>query len=156
MLTRSTEYAIRALVFIQLQNWLKKRPGVPEIAAEIEAPAPFSAKILHTLTRQGLLLSMKGRGGGFFFDGNQSDLTLHRVIHVMEGDSLFTRCGFGLKNCSDANPCPLHDRFIELRNGIEELAMRETIGSLAAKIRSGNAVLNRIPPGVNTFVLQDD
>jgi len=154
MLSRSTEYAIRSLVFIQLQNWQKKRPGVTEIAGEIEAPTAFTAKILHSLARQRLLMSMKGRGGGFFFDGNQSDLTLYRVILIMEGDTLFTRCGFGLKNCTDANPCPLHDKFIDLRNGIQDLAMKETIGSLAAKIRSGRAVLNRILPGENIPVLQ--
>lgn len=38
MLSKSTEYAIRALVFVQLRNWEKKRPGVGEIAKEIEAP----------------------------------------------------------------------------------------------------------------------
>ena len=36
MLTKSTEYAIRALVYIQLQNWNKIRPGAEEIAREIE------------------------------------------------------------------------------------------------------------------------
>ncbi len=67
MLSKSSEYAIRALVFIQLCNWEKKRPGVGEIAKEIEAPEAYTAKILQTLTKNKLLDSMKGRGGGFFF-----------------------------------------------------------------------------------------
>lgn len=145
MLSKATEYAIRALVFIQIQNWKKRRPGVPEIAAEIEAPVAFTAKILHTLTRQRLLLSMKGRGGGFFFENNLSDLTLHKVILVMEGDGLFTRCGIGLKNCSDQNPCPVHVDFTPIREGLLELARSETISILAGKVRDGNAVLNRNP-----------
>lgn len=143
MLSRATEYAIRALVYIQLQNWKGKRPGVPGIAGEIEAPAAFTAKILHAMTRQGMLRSMKGRGGGFFFENNLSELTLYKVILVMEGDGLFTRCGFGLKNCSDQNPCPLHDAFIPVRDGLLELARSETIRSLAEKVRDGHAVLNR-------------
>jgi Rrf2 family protein len=135
MLTKSTEYAIRALVYVQLQNWLKKRPGVEEIAREIEAPEAFSGKILQTLTKHKLLDSMKGRGGGFFFDENESHLTLYDVIH---------KCGFGLKNCNNENPCPLHDRYIEVRDGFYNIVKSETINSLAKKILEGNAVLNRM------------
>jgi Rrf2 family protein len=145
MLSKATEYALRGLIYIQIQNWNAKRPGVPGIAKEIEAPQPFTAKILHTLTRQGLLLSMKGRGGGFFFENNVSDLTLYRVILVMEGDGLFTKCGFGLKNCSDRNPCPIHEEFLSIRESLLELARTQTISSLAEKVRGGKAVLSRVP-----------
>ena len=99
-------------------------------------------------------MSMKGRGGGFFFSGDRSDLTLYKVIQLMEGDSLFTRCGFGLKNCSDENPCPLHEMVIGYRDGIRDMAMRETIGSLAEKIRNGKAVLNRLPNDENRPVVR--
>lgn len=141
MLSKSSEYAIRALVFIQIQNWEERRPGVIEIARETGAPAAFSAKILHTLTTHRLLDSMKGRGGGFFFPNGQSDLTLYQVIHVMEGDELFRSCGIGLKSCSDKNPCPLHDQYTPIRESLIQLVNRETISSLAEKIRDGKAVL---------------
>jgi Rrf2 family protein len=143
MLAKSTEYAIRGLVFVQLQNWMGQRPGVTEIAREIEAPAAFSAKILHTLTTHKLLHSMKGRGGGFYFTDNQSALTIYEIILVMEGDGLFTECGIGLKNCSDKNPCPIHDQYEKIRNQLLVLAKSETISSMAKKIRDGHAVLNR-------------
>jgi Rrf2 family protein len=142
MITKSSKYAIRALVYIQLQNWQNKRPGVPEIAREIEAPEAYCAKILHTLTTHSLLESMKGRGGGFFFFENQSNLTLYKVILVMEGDSAFNKCGFGLKNCSDAQPCPLHKEYSTLREGLLSLTRSETIESLSTKILNKEAVLN--------------
>lgn len=142
MIGKSTEYAIRALVYIQLQNWKTKSPGVSEIALKIEAPKAYSAKILHTLTKHKLLDSMKGRGGGFLFTENQSELTLYKVILIMEGDSIFTKCGFGLKNCSNTKPCPLHDKYTILRNGFHDIARTETIESLAKKILNNKAVLN--------------
>ncbi len=141
MLSKSSEYAIRALVFIQIQNWEEKRPGVIEIARETGTPAAFSAKILHTLTTHRLLDSMKGRGGGFFFPNGQSDLSLYQVIQVMEGDELFRSCGIGLKSCSDENPCPLHDQYTPIRESLIQLVNSETISSLAEKIRDGKAVL---------------
>jgi Rrf2 family protein len=141
MLTKSTEYAIRALVFIQLSTWSDQRPGVNEVANEIEAPAAFTAKILQTLTRHGLIGSMKGRGGGFFFK-NKDEITLYKVILVMEGDLVFKRCGFGLSECSHEHPCPLHDQYAEIRDGYLRIAKTETIQSLAIKVQRGEAVLN--------------
>lgn len=144
MLAKGTEYAIRALVYIQLKNWEQKRPGVEEIAREIEAPVAYSAKILQTLTKHKLLDSMKGRGGGFFFSNNQSNLTLYDVIHVMEGDACFHKCGFGLKNCNNNNPCPLHEKYKAVRDGFFEIVKTESIKSLSEKIKHGEAVLNRL------------
>ncbi len=144
MLAKGTEYAIRALVYIQLQNWKEQHPGVIEIAREIGAPEAYSAKILQTLVRHQLLKSMKGRGGGFFFNKNQSNLKLYDIIHVMEGDACFHKCGFGLKNCNCDNPCPLHDQFIQTREGFFNLAKSETIHTLSQKILDGKAVLSRL------------
>ncbi len=144
MLAKSTQYAIRALVYVQLRNWEGKRPGVIEIAQEIEAPAAFSAKILQTLTRHKLVDSAKGRGGGFFFNEQQTELTLYQVIHVMEGDDCFHRCGFGLKSCNDENPCPLHEKYKVVRDGFHEIVRNETIQALSTKIKNGQAVLKRL------------
>ncbi len=144
MLSKSTEYAIRALVFVQLRNWEQKRPGVGEIAKEIEAPESYTAKILQTLTKNKLMDSMKGRGGGFFFNDNQSNLTLYDVIHVVEGDACFHKCGFGLKQCNNDNPCPLHEQYKVVRDGFFEIVKTETIKSLSEKIKHGEAVLNRL------------
>ncbi|MGV8137899.1 MAG: RrF2 family transcriptional regulator [Mangrovibacterium sp.] len=145
MLSKSTEYAIRALVFIQLENWKQRRPGVIEIAREIETPPAFTAKILQILTRHRLVQSMKGRGGGFFFTGDIQQVTLFEVIHVIEGDGLFHRCGIGLKNCSNENPCPIHHDYMKVREEMNRIVRNETIYSLATKVADGQAVLNRIP-----------
>jgi Rrf2 family protein len=141
MLVKSTQYAIRALVYIQLQNWLNKRPGVVEIAKEIEAPEAYSAKILQTLTKHQLVDSMKGRGGGFFFNGIVKKITLYDVIHVMEGDACFKRCGFGLKLCNQTKPCPLHEKYKTVRDEFLNLANAESIQSIAKKIADGKAYL---------------
>jgi Rrf2 family protein len=143
MIAKSTEYAIRAVVYIQLKNLEQKRPGVSEIAREINAPEAYSAKILQTLTKHKLLDSMKGRGGGFFFNENQSNLTLYDVIHVMEGDACFHKCGFGLKECNNDNPCPLHDKYKVIRDEYYNIVRTATIISLSKKIASGSAVLKR-------------
>lgn len=147
MLTKSTEYAIRSLVYIQLTNWAGKRPGVVDIAREIEAPNAYTAKILQALTKQNLVGSMKGRGGGFFFKEDQAPLPLYNVIVAMEGDSSFHKCGFGLKECSSDNPCPLHDKYQEIRDGFYDIVKYESVQSLSQKVKDGTANLNRLNYG---------
>jgi Rrf2 family protein len=145
MLTKATEYAIRALVYIELRNSEGKRPGFKEIAREIDSPEPFTAKILQLLTRQGIIGSMKGRGGGFFFETEERSLSIYSVIVAMEGKKFFEKCGFGLKNCNASNPCPFHNEYKKIRDDFTKLVQSETIQSFAEKVKNGNAVLSRIP-----------
>jgi len=143
MVSKTAEYAIRALVYIQLQNWDEKRPSFKEVAKNIESPEHFTAKILQVLTRFDLIKSLKGRNGGFFFDKENEDLQLYKVILTIDGEKSFTRCGFGFKSCDHENKCPMHDDFSELRDNYTVLVKERTIQSLAKKILNGEAVLTQ-------------
>lgn len=133
MFNKETEYALRGLVYISVQNVKKRRPGVEEIAREIGAPVFFTAKILQRLVRSGYLRSAKGKGGGFFFDENAPEISLADLLSVTGGRA-FSECAFGLKKCDENNPCPLHEKYAPIRKSIKELLAGETINSLAAKI----------------------
>jgi Rrf2 family protein len=145
---KETEYALRALVYIQLQNNNKRRPGIAEIAAEIETPPSFTAKILQRMVKQGFIESVKGIGGGFFFNELKETLTLKRVIVSIEGDSLFSGCGFGLKHCDENNPCPLHHDYAPIRDAMNKLVKEESIQSMAKKYSENkNTTLSRLNIG---------
>lgn len=134
MFKKETEYALRALAYIKLQNLKGRRPGITEIASEIETPQSFTAKILQRMVKLGFVESLKGINGGFYFDTAKDDLQLKKVIVSIEGDSLFSGCGFGLKHCDENNPCPLHYSYAPIRDAIEKLVTEETIQSLALKL----------------------
>jgi Rrf2 family protein len=134
MFNKETEYALRGLVYIKLQNLKDRRPGTAEVAKEIEAPPFFTAKILQRLVRFGFLESLKGKNGGFFFDPDKPDLPLIKLISATEGDRSFSGCGFGLKHCDENNPCPLHEKYAPIRDSINKLISMETVQSLAEKV----------------------
>jgi len=138
---KETEYALRGMVYIRLQNLKERRPGVAEIAHEIEAPYFFTAKIFQRLAKQGFVRSVKGKGGGFFLDPEKRDLPLKDIIVAIEGDELFVGCGFGLKNCDAQNPCPLHEQYGLIRNQINSLVNSQTIQSLALNTLSKTLAL---------------
>jgi len=134
---KETEYALRGMVYIQVQNLKDRRPGIAEIATEIEAPHFFTAKILQRLVKLGFVFSIKGKGGGFYFDREKSNLPLREIILVTEGNKTFSGCGFGLKHCDESNPCPLHEQYAPIREAIYNLVSEETVQSLAEKTISG-------------------
>ena len=132
MFKKETEYALRALVYIWQQNKLGSRPGIVETAKEILAPQAFTAKILQRLVKGGLLFSQKGKGGGFFFGKEQSDVLLKDVIILIEGQKIFTSCGLGLGDCDDHNPCAIHQKYNKVRSELEHMFSENTIQDLAS------------------------
>jgi Rrf2 family protein len=134
MFNKETEYALRGLVYIKLQNLKERRPGTSEVAKEIEAPPFFIAKILQRLVRFGFLKSLKGKGGGFFFDPDKPDLPIINLISSIEGDRSFSGCNYGLKQCDSNNPCPLHEKYIPIKEALNKLFTEETVQSLAEKV----------------------
>jgi Rrf2 family protein len=134
MFNKETEYALRGLVYISLQNMKGRRPGTTEVAKEIEAPPFFTAKILQRLVRSGFLRSLKGKGGGFFFDADKPNLQIKNLISGIEGERSYSGCSFGLKECDSENPCPLHEKYAPIKDAINKLLREETIQSLAEKV----------------------
>jgi Rrf2 family protein len=141
MFNKETEYALRSMVYIQVQNLKERRPGIAEISSEIEAPHFFTAKILQRLVKLGFVISLKGKGGGFYFDPDKRELPLKEIIMVTEGNKTFSGCGFGLKHCDETHPCPLHEQYAPIREAINNLISVETVQSLAQKKLTGKGGL---------------
>lgn len=83
--------------------------------------------------QQAFVESQKGKGGGFYFDSQKPDLPLKQLIIATQGDSLFYGCGFGLKQCDENNPCPLHEKYAPIRNALNKLVSEESVQNLVRK-----------------------
>ena len=138
MFSKACEYAIKATIYIAQQSLQNKRVNVKDVAASVNAPIAFTAKILQQLCREGVLESNRGKQGGFFFTlEEQKKITIFRVVNIFDGDGLFTNCALGLNKCSSENPCPVHDDFKEVRNGLISMTQKYTFHDLALKTESG-------------------
>lgn len=131
--TRPCQYAIRALVY------LATRAGsglcqVKEIAAAEELPAPTLAGILKNLVRAGLVQSRTGPHGGFALARPADRITLFQIMDAVGQTDMFSQCVVGLETCSDATPCPVHDRFQEVRQRLIEHLQSVTVADMATAI----------------------
>jgi Rrf2 family iron-sulfur cluster assembly transcriptional regulator len=153
MLSKTAEYALRAMVYVALHTAAGKKIGIKEIAKELELPLHFIGKILQDLVRKGMLGSLKGPNGGFYFSSPASTITIMDVVRVIDGLEAFKKCGLGLKNCSDTHPCPLHQDFKIYRDGLAALFCRKTIQDLVLEIESGQAYIQNRDKGPSLPVI---
>lgn len=143
MVSKTCEYAIRAMLFVAQKSKGKSKVGVKEIAQAIDSPEPFIAKILQDLVKKGLLLSAKGPTGGFYLDSAGLKNTLADVVNAIDGDKLFTGCGLGLKTCSAKMPCPVHDEFVVVRKHIKSIMRNAKLGDYNTSLELKEKYLRR-------------
>ena len=64
MLSSTAEYALRAVLYVA-QHAAGGPVRVSEIASALKLPQNYLSKILHELTKSGILVSTRGKHGGF-------------------------------------------------------------------------------------------
>ena len=84
MFSTTGRSAIRAIIYIAQQSIENKKVGLSEIAQEVIAPQPYLGKVLQDVTKHKLMSSSKGRGGGFFFQSAQLDVSMYDLINYIE------------------------------------------------------------------------
>ncbi|WP_269221939.1 MULTISPECIES: RrF2 family transcriptional regulator [Flavobacterium] len=142
MFSKTCEYGIRATIFIASQSYQNKRVGLKDIAIKIDSPEAFTAKILQILSKDNIINSIKGVGGGFEIPREtMKDIKLAQIVNALEGDRVFTGCGLGLTHCSEDHPCPMHEKFKSIRNELEFMLENTNLEELALGIKTGDTFL---------------
>jgi Rrf2 family protein len=111
MLTRTGGYALHAALAIARMHGEDGPVRAQDVAAELEIPANYLAKILQSLARSGILVSERGRNGGFRLSRPPEQVTLMEVVEVFENLGTTRQCLLGRGTCSDQNGCPAHDEW---------------------------------------------
>jgi Rrf2 family protein len=137
-LPQTTEYALRALLLIATRHPLPLR--VPELAELARAPENYLAKTLNQLTRAGILVSTRGRSGGFRLAMNPAELTLDRVVEVFS-QSTGQRCLLGHGTCGENPGCTVHSRWKPVARELRDFFSRTTIADLIATDDAGEGQL---------------
>ena len=142
MFSKTCEYGIRATIFIASQSYQDNRVGLKDIAKKIDSPEAFTAKILQILSKDNIIHSIKGVGGGFEIPKEtMSQIKLIQIVSAIDGDRVFTGCGLGLSQCSEDHPCPVHDKFKSIRNELAFMLENTNLEELAIGIKSGDTFL---------------
>jgi len=155
MFSKACEYALRAVLYISIKSVDGSRLGIPEIAKEVDAPFAFTAKILQTLVREGIISSIKGPNGGFYLDPKSNGgfyldpkskpISLNSIVKAIDGnEDVLHNCALGLKECSDKYPCPIHGEIKNYKTRLRTVMKETTVQSLAKDLTQGRTFLKNI------------
>ena len=144
MFSKACEYGIRAATYIALQSLGGRRVSLRDIARNIDSPEAFTAKILQQLSKNNIVESVKGAAGGFEIERvNMEKIRLSHIVAAIDGNAVYVGCGLGLKECNADKPCPVHDRFVAIRNELQEMLENTSLYAMTAGLETGQTYLRR-------------
>ncbi|MCA9410249.1 MAG: Rrf2 family transcriptional regulator [Candidatus Omnitrophica bacterium] len=142
---KPVEYAIRALTYLAGKE-TDRSTSVIEIAEHENISSHHLSKVMKALARGKYVRALRGPGGGYQLLVNPKEVTLWDIMGCLSAQEGFSECAIGWAECSDENPCPLHTRWMAVRQNIETYLKDCTISdlALATEMKEG-AGFNRGP-----------
>ena len=132
MLSQTAEYALRATLY--LAEHAEDRPvRVGEMADALRIPQNYLSKILHQLARGGVLISLRGKAGGFRLAVPPEHLALGRIVAPFDGMEARRRCLLGRPQCTDRTACAAHTRWKDVADKVAGFFSDTTVADLLGR-----------------------
>lgn len=149
MISRKTKYALQAL------GGLARSPaGEPVLIADLaereRIPRKFLEAILVALRKGGVLRSRVGRGGGYLLAAPASEITLARVIRILDGepgslpclhDVHPTRCD----DCTELETCGTRLVMADVKQAVAHTLEGISLADLVARTDAARARRRQAP-----------
>lgn len=130
ILSQTAEHALRAVLYVAGSEERGELIKVNEIADELKMPRNSLSKILHSLTRSGVLTSVRGPNGGFRLAVPAAELSLARVVAPYDSVGGEKRCLLGRSRCSDDQACAAHDSWKAVSRQVGDFFHCTTVADL--------------------------
>jgi len=129
MLSGTAQYALRAVLYLA-EHPSETPTSAADMAARLEIPDNYLSKILHQLSRAGIMDSIRGKNGGFQLAIPPEDLTLLEVVGPFDRIDGSPVCLLGRPECSDVEPCRAHRRWQAVALEVAEFFRNTTAADL--------------------------
>ncbi len=134
MLSKKSHYAFKALGYL-VDHHQQGPILISEIAENKKIPLKFLENILLELRHAGILESKKGKGGGYFLKLEPSEVSLAKIIRLVNGPIALLPCvslNFYEKcaNCNETH-CGMHEIFVEVRDATLAVLEKKSLLDLA-------------------------
>ncbi|MCW5909989.1 MAG: Rrf2 family transcriptional regulator [Cyclobacteriaceae bacterium] len=144
MFSKACEHGIKAIVYIATQSLEGRRVKIGDVVENSGSPEAFTGKILGALTKHNIVNSLTGPYGGFeIAPKRMKEIKVSDIVFAIDGDSVYKGCGLGLSECSNTEPCPVHSKFVKIRNELKKMLETTSIYDLAVGLKSGKTILIR-------------
>lgn len=137
MLSQKAKYALQALAYLAAHYKSETPVLIGTIAQEKRIPTKFLEAILCELRNHDVLVSIRGRHGGYRLAEHPKKITLARVIRIIDGPIALISCvslNF-YKPCENCNEktCCINPVMQEARDAILKVLEKRTVQDIMDK-----------------------
>ncbi len=138
MLTMKGKYGLKAMVHLA-----GCRPGQPELIMSIATEHGISKKFLDAILGElrvaGLVVSKKGKGGGYALARPPHEISVGEIVRVLDGPlapidcasrTRYRRCA----DCQDENGCSVRRMMQEVRDSIARVLDNRSLAEMRASV----------------------
>ncbi|KRB42645.1 MAG: Rrf2 family transcriptional regulator [Pseudomonadota bacterium] len=124
MLSQKARYALRALVELARADGAQVTSG--ELASRADAPRKFLEAILLELARNKVVVSRRGKFGGYTLAREAAQISFAEVIRIIDGPLALAPCVSRLSfrkcdDCPDLATCSLREALLRARDATSEV-----------------------------------
>jgi Rrf2 family protein len=134
-LSKKGEYALRSLINLGIAAEVgRSLVQVSELAESEQLPVKFLEQILQALKEAGLIISARGKFGGYRLAVPSKQITIGQVVRLIDGplapigcvsQTAYTKC-----TCPDEEHCGLRMLMLDVRNAIAGILDRYTLADI--------------------------
>lgn len=168
-LSKKGEYALRSLINLGIASEMKRKlVQASELAESEQLPVKFLEQILQALKEAGIVVSQRGKFGGYRLGRPANKIFIGEVVRLIDGPLAPIGCvsqtAYEPCTCPDELHCGLRMLMVDVRNAIANILDRYTLADVVEitlrKMRSdsvslpfsgqqaGIDALSRVPAGI--------
>lgn len=128
-INKLTDYAVVLLVDMARSGRVR---SAQQIAADTGVPLPTVAKVMKALTRDGLVVSTRGAGGGYGLGREPAAITVADMIQAVEGPIALTSCVETADDgCGIESLCPMHGHWNRVNGAVHAALSSVSLAEMA-------------------------
>jgi len=131
-LSNTSQYAIRMLAYMAHKKDAELI-NATELSEALHIPYKFLTKIMTELVKVNLVISVRGREGGYTLKKKAVDIMVGDILDVFHDTIEDEQCVLGIGFCNGTNKCALHDQWMEPKMLLQKMFRESSLEEIAGK-----------------------
>jgi Rrf2 family protein len=137
MLSQKAKYAIKALLVLAKAQQKQELAAARDISVSQNIPKKFLDLIFFELRRHGLVVSTRGRDGGYALAKRANEISIAAIVRAVDGPlaplpcasvKFYRRCA----DCEDEKTCEVRRLMREVRDAASAILDNTSLASVAS------------------------
>jgi len=131
-LSNTSQYAIRMLTYMADRKDSSLINAV-ELSETLQIPYKFLTKIMTALVKAELVISIRGREGGYSLSKKSSDIKVDDILNIFHDSIQDEQCLLGIGFCNGMCKCALHDQWMKPKILLQKMFRESSLADIAGK-----------------------